>query len=234
MPTAGKSSAVEPASKAIARRSDGSYNTTMSLTLDRFGFPHLRLKSGGAVGLFPLLKVQFEWLHGRVGGPELFDYGTCLALNPRGSWRGTAKLANLDPLVLTGLLPEEAATIAAALGDRRLPSPSEWREADTALDVPCSREACDKVLKLPTLHPAAASILQRPQAKRWRDFGAGYLEWVQSTDGFGLYGDPRPDFQLNWLSNRKQPSPMVPRNIERHRGHTVRLFWNAAAEGRPR
>lgn len=204
----------------------------MSLTLDQFGFPYLRLKSGGAVGLFPLLKVQAERLVGRPGGASAFDYAACLALNPRGSWRGAAKLPTLDPLVLTGLLPEEAVAIADAFGDLRLPTPDEWREADTALDVPFAREACDKLLKLPGLHPAAAAILRRPQPKTWREFGTGYLEWVSTIEAIGLYGDPRPDFKLNWLSNRKQPQPMIPRNVERHRSHAVRLFRTTNAEGR--
>lgn len=214
----------------VARRFDYPYNVSMILTLDRFGFPFVRLTAGGSVALLPLLKVQFEWVYGNVNGPATIDYDACLTLNRRGGWH-TAAIGPLDPLVLTGLLPDEATAIAAAFGDRRLPTPEEWRETDAALDVPMPRLDRDKLLTLRGLHPAAALIVQRPKMTRWRDLGAGYLEWVRTADGFGLYGDPRPDFDLNWLNNRRQPTPMIPRKLDRHRSHTVRFFRFATAEG---
>jgi len=202
----------------------------MLVVLDQFGFPYVRLAGGGAIGLFPVWKVQVEMLLGQPSGPSWLDYKPCLEQCPRVSWRHAPRLAKLDGLWLMGVLPEEAMILGERAGGRRLPQAAEWREADQTLERACHPEAVAKLQKFKGLHPAVASLLGRATPPLWRDYSAGYLEWVQTPQAFGLYGDPRPDFGLNWLNNRFQTVPMIPRSPQRHRAYTFRWYWDGRTE----
>jgi hypothetical protein len=198
---------------------------TPSLVLDAHGFPLVCLAGPVAVGLLPVLKVQFELAYGSPGGPDLLDVDACLRLNPRVSWRVSPPTPEAP--YLTGLLPDEAHALAARLGGR-VPTADEWREADAALDGAVTPELLRRLAAARGLHPAARALVRRSAATTWRGLSEGLLEWV---DAAGLYGRPRPSYGLNLILNPRIHPPAVPRVAERHRATGVRLATTRPALG---
>ena len=193
-----------------------------ALVLDAHGFPCVALAGPVAVGLLPVLKVQFEVAYGTPGGPDLLPYAECCRVNPRASSPTTP--ASAESPFLTGVLPAEAVAVAGRLGvGGRLATVEEWREADRLLDEPLVPAHLARLVAVPQLHPAARAVLKRTTATTWRGLGEGLLEWVQAPGGPGLFGRPRRDFQLNLILNPRIHPPAVPRSLDRHRAYGLRV-----------
>ena len=204
-----------------------------ALVVDAHGFPAVALAGQVAVGLLPVLKAQFEVAHGTPGGPDLLPYADCCRVNPRASWRAAA--ASPEGHYLTGVLPAEAAAVAARLAPGgRLATADEWREADALLDAPLAPEHLTQLLAVSKLHPAARAVLRRAgtAAATWRGLGDGLLEWVQGPTGPGLYGRPRRDFGIHLILNPRIHPPATPRGHDRHRAYGLRLAFPRGTEGR--
>lgn len=192
----------------------------MRLFCDDGGFPVIEPDGCAfSLSLWPLFKAQFEamWTRSPDGSP-FGDawYEQVLARNPRASWRADGG----EPLHwwLSGVTPEEAATVANWSGRADLPTSEEWLQADRALSaLPFSAEDGAALSVLP-LHPAARALARRFWGEKppgtWGELAllrGGILEWVRwrggswntTRSGFGFLGSPP---KMNLSPQRSGPS----------------------------
>ena len=199
----------------------------MDCCCDAVGFPMVVLPGGRhAVGLWPLLKVQFERFlaePGRATDPLMAEL---LAVSPRLSWR-TPEADRLEELALTGVLPDDLAAFNTWMGNgTRVIRLDEWRSFDRLLDetvVPA--EWFEQVRAMSRLHPAARLLLGWMEStipnltfRRLAWLSEGILEWVQAHARIGALGRPRAGLlEKPILLNPQLHEPLSPIPLDRRR-----------------
>lgn len=190
-----------------------------------FPLPALRL----AVQLFPVTRVQFEYMLGDSRRFDLAAYAEILSISPRQSWR-TAKGWSVG-LSATAVLPEEAEAFAAWLGGGfRLPTDAEWRDVYRLLAKPANLKSLRDAASARAVHPAARALLEcalgAAGVPTWREvglFAGGSLEWVRTGGGYGLQGRPRPGLYQPLIHNPEIHEAVRVRQVSRHAAFGFRL-----------
>lgn len=201
------------------------------IVLDSFGFPCLKYASM-RIGLLPVTKVQVEMILGRAGSPGSNFYDLCCAINPRGSWRNP-NLASIETLFLTGIVAEEASSIASLYDSScRLLTAEEWRQADQCLTKAIDPTVLSRLMTDRRVHPAARAIIRMtnqqaktPTGRMIALFDGGVLEWVVNQEGkFGLFGRS-PTRLYSILLEPQCHNPARPLTNERNAAFGFRLAY---------
>ncbi|VTS08436.1 hypothetical protein [Tuwongella immobilis] len=209
----------------------------MDFCCDPWGFPQVILPGNRAVGLWPLLKVQYEHYLGCPGVGEAGEqhYAQLVAVSPRRSWR-TPDFQRWEELALTGVIPEDLVGYCTHTGGgARLLTAREWREFDQLVTGQTADPSIlARLMALPRLHPAAAHLLRafadrEPEfpIRRLAGLERGILEWVRHSTGpgTGLYGRPREGLlQKPIILNPQIHEPMSPFGTDRRRAFGIRII----------
>jgi hypothetical protein len=208
--------------------------TPVAWVYDRTGFPYLPVPGHGfAVAVLPVTKAQAEVWLADPAGPGDDWYAEVLAVGPRAAWRPPGRVTPWH-LLLTGVLPEEAARLAAWLGpEYRLPEPAEWRVADRALSALYPQDLFD-----PGGHPAVAGVvgklreLGRTTAAELTLLAGGVLEWVARPTGPpGGLGRPAKELAANLILDPQGFDPVTLIRPGRHPAFGVRLVLDLGPGG---
>lgn len=194
----------------------------MRFFYDRTGFPLVQPdRSGLALSLLPVTKVQFERF---LAEPNEFGdawYEQILSVNPRVSWQ-RFEGEQREQLFLTGILPAEALAFARWLGEGfDLPTVDEWRKLAQLLSLTPLPAGVQETLRSCPMHRAAHAILQgllrQLEPESWGELAllrGGLIEWVRVGQGFAGLGAPRPQFYPNTF-NPLHDDPVRPLREQR-------------------
>ena len=174
----------------------------MRFSSDRTGFPLVTVPSAGIEAhLLPVTKVQFERFIAEPNGFGDSWYEEVLRLNDRISYRNVTA-SSREGLFMTGILPSEAQSLAAWLGDGfDLPTVDEWRALYGAFAAePASACCLPKRSETDVATFIVGQLLAQLEPRSLLDLSlmrGGIVEWVREGNSWAGLGVPRPSFHPN-------------------------------------
>ncbi len=183
----------------------------IAFSSDRTGFPLVHITElGFDVHLLPITKSQFE-AFARQDATLTGKYEEAIVLNPASPETGAdtkVKGRALEPIFMTGVLPEEALQFAVWLdnneptSDYALPDVYEWRAVYDCLQYErCEQYVVDVLENCPNTsakHLVQQILRQQPQTLLELSLMRnGIIEWLHHETSWAGLGSPRPKFYPN-------------------------------------